>query len=65
MAFERRLSKRMLAELKEWQERNLEQKNEQDDEQAWLKNFIEDETIWNDDAIGSKKSEGGEGHNYL
>ena len=45
MAFERRLSKRMLAELKEWQERNLQQQEEQDDEQEWLKNFIDDETI--------------------
>jgi hypothetical protein len=42
MAFERRLSKRMLAELKEWQERNLKQKNEQDD-LSWLKEIIEDE----------------------
>ena len=42
MAFERRLSKRMLAELKEFQERNLQQQEEPDD-LSWLKEIIEDE----------------------
>ena len=42
LAFPRRLSKRMQRELKQWQERNLEQKNDQDD-LSWLKEIIEDE----------------------
>ena len=45
MAFQRRLSQRMLTELKEWQQRNLKQPEEPDDELAWLKNIIDDETI--------------------
>ena len=45
MAFPRRSLKEMLAEYEQRQQRKLQQQEEPDDELAWLKKVMDDETI--------------------